>query len=214
VRVGLLLILDAAGAARLDLSDSVIRKGVVRPVRMLLVLLGVTVLPLSVAACGGDDGDEATRTVTVTATAPGAADKGKVVKVELGEESETTYFVRPEQTTVEAGKVTFAVTNVGELYHEFIVYSNVDGVAAGDLPINEEEDEADLIEENIVGEAPYATPPIVPSDKKPGDADHHIRGGGWGAELTVDLKAGKYILLCNLSGHYTQFKQYSAFTVE
>jgi uncharacterized cupredoxin-like copper-binding protein len=115
---------------------------------------------------------------------------------------------------VEAGKVTFAVTNVGELYHEFIVYSNLDGVAAGDLPINEEEDEADLVEENIVGEAPYATPPIVPSDREPGAADHHIRGGGWGAELTVDLEAGKYILLCNLSGHYTQAKQYAAFTVE
>jgi uncharacterized cupredoxin-like copper-binding protein len=181
---------------------------------MLLVFLSIGALPFSMAACGGDDGGEATRTVTVTATATGAADKGTIVKVELGEESETTYFVKPDQTTVQAGKVTFAVTNVGEQYHEFIVYANLDGVAPGDLPINREEDEADLIEENIVGEAPYATPPIVPADKKPGDADHHIRGGGWGAELTVDLKPGKYILLCNLSGHYTQFKQYAAFTAE
>jgi len=187
-----------------------------KPVSMLL-LLGAAVVPFSVAACGGGD-DNATRTVTVTATATGgpstsALDKGKVVKVELGE-SGSTYFVKPDQTTVEAGKVTFAVTNVGELYHEFIVYSNLDGVAPGDLPINTEDDEADLVEENIVGEAPYATPPIVPSDKKPGDADHRIRSGGWGAELTVDLEAGKYILLCNLSGHYTQAKQYAAFTVE
>jgi hypothetical protein len=53
-----------------------------------------------------------------------------------------------------------------------------------------------------------------PSDKKPGDADHRIRSGGWGAELTVDLKAGKYILLCNLPGHYTKAKQYAAFTAE
>jgi uncharacterized cupredoxin-like copper-binding protein len=169
---------------------------------MLVVLLGVAVLSVSVAACGGDD-DSSTS----------AADKGTVVNVELGE-SGSTYFVKPDQTTVEAGTVTFAVTNVGELYHEFIVYSNLDDVATGDLPINEEEDEADLVEENIIGEAPYATPPIVPSDKEPGDADHRIRGGGWGAELTVDLTAGKYILLCNLSGHYTQAKQYSAFTVE
>ena len=173
-----------------------------RPVRMLVVLLGVAVLSVSVAACGGDD-DSSTS----------AADKGTVVNVELGE-SGSTYFVKPDQTTVEAGTVTFAVTNVGELYHEFIVYSNLDDVATGDLPINEEEDEAGLTEENIIGEAPYATPPIVPSDKEPGDADHRIRGGGWGAELTVDLAAGKYILLCNLSGHYTQAKQYSAFTVE
>jgi uncharacterized cupredoxin-like copper-binding protein len=185
--------------------------------RLVLVLLGVAVLPFSVAACGDDGGDNATRTVTVTVTggaSTSAADKGKVVKVELGE-SGSTYFVKPDQTTVEAGKVTFAVTNVGQLYHEFIVYSNLDGVAAGDLPINEEEDEADLVEENIVGEAPYATPPIVPSDKKPGDADHRIRSEGWGAELTVDLKAGKYILLCNLApGHYTKAKQYAAYTAE
>ena len=186
---------------------------------MLLVLLTVAVVPFSVVACGDDDGDEAAATPTVT-TAPAAggtstpaANKGKIVKVELGEAG-STYFVKPAQATVEAGKVTFAVTNVGELYHEFIVYSNADDVAASDLPINEEEQEADLVEDSIVGEAPYATPPIVPADKKPGDADHRIRGGGWGAELTVDLEAGKYILLCNLAGHYTNFKQYVDFTAE
>lgn len=182
-----------------------------------VLLMGVVLLPLSVAGCGGDDDDEATRTVTVTVPAAGGeatgTDKGTIVNVELGE-SGSTYFVKPDQTTVAAGTVTFAVTNVGELYHELIVYANLDGVAAGDLPINEEEDEADLVEENIVGEAAYATPPIVPPDREPGAADHRIRGGGWGAELTVDLEVGEYILLCNLSGHYTQAKQYSALTAE
>ena len=166
------------------------------------------------AACSGDS-DNSARTVTVTHTVSGGpstsdADKGKVVNVKLGE-SGSSYFVQPDHTTVEAGKVTFAVTNVGELYHEFIVYSNLDGIAPGDLPINEEEDEAALVEENIVGEAPYATPAIVPSDKQPGDANHHIRDGGRGAETTMDLKAGEYILLCNLSGHYNKVKQYAAF---
>lgn len=184
----------------------------------MLLLLGVVALGVGVAACGGDDGDNAAGTVTVTVTAAGvpsesAADKGEIVRVELGE-SGSTYFVKPDTTTVAPGKVTFAVTNVGELYHEFIVYSNLDNVSAGDLPVNEEDDEADLVEENVIGEAPYATPPIVPSDKKPGDADHRIRSGGWGAELTVTLEAGPYILLCNLSGHYTKAKQYTAFTVE
>jgi uncharacterized cupredoxin-like copper-binding protein len=173
----------------------------VKPIRVFLVLLGAALLSLGVAACGDD---ESTKT---------AADKGQVVKVEVGESSASTYFIKPDRTTVDAGTVTFAVTNVGALYHEFIVYSNVDGVAPGDLPVNEE-NEADLVEENVVGEAPYATPPIVPPDKKPGDADHRIRAEGWGAELTVDLEAGKYILLCNLAGHYAQRKQYTAFTVE
>ena len=162
---------------------------------------------MGLAACGGDDSSASADSST------SAADKGKVVNVQLGE-SGSTYFVKPDQTTVEPGRVTFAVTNVGELYHEFIVYSNLDNVSAGDLAINEEEDEADLVEENIVGEAAYATPPIVPSDREPGDADHHIRGGGWGAEMTVDLEAGEYILLCNLTGHYGTYKQYAAFTAE
>jgi uncharacterized cupredoxin-like copper-binding protein len=184
-----------------------------------ILLLGMVMLAFGVAACGGDDDDEATGTVTVTVTSAGepattaAADRGTIVNVELGE-SGSTYFVKPDRATVEAGTVTFAVTNVGELYHELIVYTNVDGVAAGDLPVNEEEDEADLVEENIVGEAAYATPPIVPADREPGSADHRIRGGGWGAELTVELDAGEYILLCNLSGHYTQARQYAAFTAE
>ena len=167
----------------------------------MLLVLSVVVLPFGVVACGSDD------------SSTSAADKGTVVDVEMGE-SGSTFFVKPAQSSVEAGTVTFAVTNVGELYHEFIVYSNVDDIAPGDLPINEEENTADLVEENIVGEAPYATPPIVPADKEPGDADHRIRSGGWGAELTVDLEAGAYILLCNLSTHYGQFKQYVAFTVE
>ena len=184
-----------------------------KSVRTIFLLLGVAMLAWGLAACGDDDGTE---TVTVTAPATGeestaAADKGEVVNVELGE-SGSTYFVKPDQPTVDAGTVTFAVTNVGKLYHEFIVYSNEDGIDPGDLPVNEE-DEADLVEEKIIGEAPYATPPIVPSDKQPGDADHRIRPEGWGAELTVDLEAGKYILLCNLSGHY-QRKQYTAFTAE
>ena len=187
-----------------------------RLLRVILVL-SVALVPFSVAACGGDEGDDAARTVTVTTATGGAttsvAAKGTVVNVELGE-SGSTYYVEPDRTTVEAGTVTFAVTNMGELYHEFIVYSNLDGVEPGDLPINEEEDEADLVEENIVGEAAYATPPIVPSDREPGDADHRIRGGGWGAEMTVDLEAGEYILLCNLAGHYGTYKQSAAFTAE
>ena len=166
------------------------------------MLLGAAVSSVSVAACGGDDDSSAS-----------AADKGTIVNTKLGE-SGLTYFVRPEQTAVEAGTVTFAVTNAGELTHEFIVYSNLDDVRPGGLPISAEEDVAELVEENMIGAAPYATPPIVPSDKEPGAADHRIPGGGWGAELTVDLASGNYILLCNLPGHYAGGKQHSAFTVE
>ena len=36
---------------------------------------------------------------------------------------------------------------------------------------------------------------------------------GWGAEMTVDLDAGDYVLLCNLTGR-TTYKQYAAFTAK
>jgi hypothetical protein len=49
---------------------------------------------------------------------------------------------------VEAGTVTFIVTNAGELTHEFIGYSNPDDLATGDLPVDAEADEADLAEES------------------------------------------------------------------
>lgn len=183
-----------------------------KPVRIALLIGGLAALVLIAAGCGGDG----ETTVTVTASAPGDepgnVDRGTVIDVELGEQSGARYFVKPAQATVEAGTVTFAVTNVGELYHEFIVYSNVDEIAAGDLPIDEEANEAVLAEDDILGEAPYATPPIVPADKEPGDADHRIRPE-WGAELTVDLEPGKYILLCNIEGHYAN-RQYAELTAE
>ena len=126
-------------------------------------------------------------------------DKGEIINIELGEDG-AKYFVKSDPDSVDAGKATFSVRNIGSIYHEFIVYLNEDGVAAAELPIKH--NIADLDEEKIVGEVEYAKPPIVPDDKKPGATDHRIRPGGWGAEMTVDLDPGKYILLRNLEGHY------------
>lgn len=176
----------------------------------LIAILSIALLTLSLSACGDDDAAKTTSSAT-EATTGADGDKGEIVKAELGENGEE-YFVKVDPKKVKAGKVTFQATNVGEKYHEFIVYRNKDNIAPTALPINKE-NEAALNEADIIGEAPYATPPIVPEDKKPGDADHRIRSGGWGAELTVDLKPGNYILLCNLEDHYVT-GQATAFTVE
>ncbi len=183
-----------------------------RNFKLLVILIGVALLALGVAACGDDNDNGDTETTKTEEASTTAEDKGTIVKVELGETSRDKYYVKVDKDKIPAGKVTFEITNVGAMYHEFIVYMT--NLSPGDLPINEEEDKADLEEENEIGEAPYAKPPIVPEDKEPGAADHHIRGDGWGAELTVDLEAGKYVLLCNIKKHYTQKKQYIGFTVE
>lgn len=159
------------------------------------------------SACGSSDDKKAD-------TSSSSADKseGTVVNVELGEASGNRYFIKVDKDTVKAGKVTFKVTNNGNLYHEFVVIKS--DLDPGKLPIDAKEDKVAEDDVEIVAEAPYAKPPIVPPDKEPGAEDHHIRGEGWGAELTVDLKAGKYVLLCNLEGHYGTYKQYVGFTVE
>ena len=68
----------------------------------MLLLLGVVALGVGVAACGGDDGDNAAGTVTVTVTAAGvpsesAADKGEIV---INQRTIEEYFPRPLHQTM------------------------------------------------------------------------------------------------------------------
>ena len=181
----------------------------------MVLLLAAALLALGVAACGSDSDDESSE-ATAEATAGEAGEKGEhgaveeprgkgtVVKVELGESSPNKYFVKLDKKKVQAGKVTFQVDNVGELYHEMIVY--LSDSAPGDIPVDKAENKAELDEDSEIGEAAYASPPR-------GDEDHHIRPER-GVDMTLTLKPGKYILLCDINGHYGDMKQYVGFTVE
>lgn len=184
-----------------------------RATMLFLVAIAMSIAAaVALSACGSDNESSGTETAKTEAPPKATKDLGTVVNVELGEASSKKYFVKVDKDTVKAGKVTFKVTNNGKDYHEFIVIKS--DLDPGDLPIDAKEGKVAEDEVEIIGEAPYAKPPIVPADKEPGAEDHHIRGEGWGAELTLDLKAGKYVLLCNLEGHYGTFKQYVGFTVE
>lgn len=110
---------------------------------------------------------------------------GSVVAVELGE-----FFVKPDKSSVAAGEVTFEVSNAGKLAHEFIVYRSDED--PGSLPI--EANQAQLEKDAEIGE-------IEEEDLEPGAS----------STLTVTLETGKYILLCNVLGHYGQ-GQFTAFT--
>ncbi|MEP6893068.1 MAG: cupredoxin domain-containing protein [Gaiellaceae bacterium] len=97
------------------------------------------------------------------------------------------YKVLPAATSVKAGKVTFQVKNVGVLDHTFLVVKT--NVPAGKLPVKKNR--------AVVS----ALGKIGPFKK------------GKGGTLTLTLKPGKYVLLCNVASHY-QIGQYSAFTVK
>ena len=97
------------------------------------------------------------------------------------------YKVISAATSVKAGKVTFKVKNVGVLDHEFLVVKT--NLPAGKLPVKNNR--------AVV----KALGKIGPFRK------------GKGGSLTLALKPGKYVLLCNVASHY-QIGQYTALTVK
>ena len=97
------------------------------------------------------------------------------------------FKVTPSTASVKAGKVTFAVKNAGALAHEFVIVKT--SLAAAKLPVKN----------NVVTLKPLAkVGPFKP---------------GKGGTLSLSLKAGKYVLYCNVKGHYS-FGQRIAFTVK
>lgn len=114
--------------------------------------------------------------------APGGARGSSAVTVVLAE-----WTLVPSATTVRAGKVTFQVTNDGAIEHEFVVLRTDSHHHA--LTVKK----AVAVETGRQGEIAK----IVPGEER---------------SLTLNLKPGKYVLICNLLGHY-KAGQYAALRV-
>lgn len=108
----------------------------------------------------------------VGALAADSKTSAKTVKVTLNE-----WKVIPSVKKVPAGNVTFVVTNKGKVEHEFVVIKT--------------------------NKAPKALP-MKGSQASEAGAKGEIEefGSGQTKRLTLKLKAGKYVLICNLPGHY------------
>ena len=137
---------------------------------------------LALAGCSSS-GSGAKTTPTAGTTAP-AATKATVA-VTLKE-----FSVTPAQTSVAAGKITFAVQNAGAIPHEFVVVKS--DLTPDALPqVNQKL--VDVAQVQVVAE----TEPFDSGKKQ---------------ELTVELQPGRYVLLCNVASHYIS-GMYTAFTV-
>lgn len=104
----------------------------------------------------------------------------------------------PDPSSVRAGRVTFVVTNYGELNHEFLVLPMPrDGVGTRRTGAN-----GQINESQSLGEASTSC------GEGPGDG---ISPGArsW---VTLDLRAGSYELLCDIPWHYAD-GMFAAFTV-
>lgn len=91
-----------------------------------------------------------------------------------------------------AGEVTFNVQNDGPSTHEFVVFQT--DVAEDELPTDDEGN----VEEG--------------GDLEPVDEIEDIEDGD-SADLTVDLDAGSYVIICNVPLHYGE-GMHTSFTVE
>ena len=95
--------------------------------------------------------------------------------------SEGDMFLHPSTTTVASGKVTFTVTNDGQMDHEFVVVTGDPSGTTGDEP-------------GRVSEAAHI-----------GGAEGPEIGNinpGQTKTLTAQLNAGTYTAMCNLPGHF------------
>ncbi len=91
--------------------------------------------------------------------------------------TEKEWGVKPLPAKVQAGKVAFSVKNVGHLNHEFVVLKTTK--AANKLTLRG----ATAVETGRVGKILQFKPGVTKT-------------------ITLSLKAGHYVLICNLPGHY------------
>jgi uncharacterized cupredoxin-like copper-binding protein len=144
------------------------------------------------AGCGGgsDDGTTTTEAENETAAAAEGSPGGATLAIEMGD-----FFFAPKNATAQAGSTKIEAPNKGSVEHELVLFkTNID---PADLPTeaNGEVDEEKLDE--VAEEAGEI-------------AD--VEAGQTGAE-EFDLKPGKYVMFCNLPGHYAQ-GMYGTVTVE
>jgi len=106
-----------------------------------------------------------------------ACSSGSGVKTTLDE-----YSIAVAKRTLPSGSQTFDVTNAGTIAHQFLVLRT--DRRPDDLPTKDGVVNTDAKGVKIAGELEIVSP---------GASDH----------LVVNLRPGRYTLICNIAGHYT-----------
>jgi uncharacterized cupredoxin-like copper-binding protein len=152
-----------------------------------LITLSVAAVWLALAGCGGG-GDNGTST---QAQAPVQPAGGGSLTINMSD-----YAFSPKDATTNAGTVKLSTPNQGQLPHELVLFKTKQ--PAGSLPTlsNGEVDEEGL-EANGV-ESPGEIEDVGPGETK---------------SATLKLTPGKYVMICNLPGHYKQ-GMYGTLTVK
>jgi uncharacterized cupredoxin-like copper-binding protein len=151
--------------------------------KVKLLLTASVIATLSLLTGACGDGND---NKSSTSSASNTTSTGpSTVNASLGE-----YFIKLDKTSIPTGQVRFNVSNDGKIKHEFVILKT--NIAPGKLPLKD----GDANEETA--ESPGEVPGIASGKKK---------------TLDVVLKPGKFVLLCNLPGHY-KAGQYTGITVK
>ncbi len=133
------------------------------------------------AGCGGDGGT----TVTETASEPGgsaAAEgeaSGTTLEIKMGE-----FFFKPKDATAKAGLTMIEAPNEGKAEHELVLFKTNTDPAKLPTTSSGEVDEEKL---DKLAESPGEIPDVEAGATKSAD---------------FELTPGKYVMFCNLPGHY------------
>jgi uncharacterized cupredoxin-like copper-binding protein len=147
----------------------------------LFVAIAVTaVAAIFAAGCGSDSGTTTTENESeAAATSNGSA--GATLAIKMGD-----FFFAPKNATAKAGATTIEAPNEGSVEHELVVFKT--NMNPATLPtdasggVNEEK------MDEVAGEAGEV------ADVEAGET----KSGKF------DLTPGKYVIFCNLPGHYAQ----------
>ncbi len=130
---------------------------------------------LLAAGCGDDSG---TTTVETTAST-GGGQAGAALEIKMDD-----YSFAPKDGQAKAGKTVITAPNVGAVEHEMVLFRTDMNAAKLPTAADGSVDEEKMDE---VAESAGEIPDVEAGDTKTG---------------TFDLKPGKYVMFCNLPGHY------------
>lgn len=143
----------------------------------------LTIAGLAAVGCGDDDSSTTASDTTTTATTGGG---GEALEIKMGD-----FYFDPKNATAKAGTVAISAPNVGDVEHELVLAKTNDDPAKLPTASDGTVDEESL---DIPGEIA------------------EVAAGKTG-EGAFDLEAAKYVMFCNLPGHYAQ-GMYGSLTVE
>jgi len=156
--------------------------------KTLVPLALLAVAAILIAGCGGDDSTTTTEAETTAAAGGGA---GATLTIKMGD-----FYFAPKNATAQAGKTTLEAPNEGSVEHELVLFKTNMNPANLPTDANGEVDEEKLEQEGAeeLGEI---------EEVEPGET----------GSKEFDLTPGKYVMICNLPGHYAQ-GMYGSLTVK